>query len=201
MCTKAQKSDNSHSDISTGVIIEGVSYFLLVRGWLQTMAQVFLWTTPRSLSTAMERSIRQLDTVEVLYEPHSSALHYQDGSLRPHPTAHFQSTRERILLLARKLRATNSHLFIREMAYRCFPEPYVTGEFTKFKHTFLIRHPVAVGTSLQKVWSVYDEDHAQTPFHTPTIGFEELWRMYEAVSTIDPYPLIITADDLLSYPR
>ena len=163
------------------------------------MAHVFLWTTPRSISTAVERSIRQLDTVEVLYEPHMSALDYQDGSLRHHGTTQFQSTRERILSLARKLRATNGHLFVREMAYRCFPEPYVTGEFAKFKHTFLIRHPVAVGTSLQKAWSAYGEH--QTPFHTPTIGFEELWRMYEAVSTIDPYPLIITADDLLSYPR
>ena len=37
--------------------------------------RVLLWSAPRSMSTAFERSIRELDGVKVIHQPHSMAYY------------------------------------------------------------------------------------------------------------------------------
>ena len=79
---------------------------------------------------------------------------------------------------------------------RCFT---LQGEFAHFKHTFLIRHPMSVALSFQKVMKAHQ---TRVPFFTETLGFEVLDRAYEVVkSSIDENPIIISAEDLLSQPR
>ena len=76
------------------------------------MVLVFLWCVPRSGSTVFERSIRELEGVKVMYEPHQSACYYgpdrvyqytryfEDGRARVEPTATYEATKRKIISLA-----------------------------------------------------------------------------------------------------
>ena len=98
--------------------------------------------------------------------------------------------------MARKI---YQHLFIKEMAYYVtgrYHEYIIEGDFARFKHTFLIRNPEAVGLSwYRSVMSCHDDR-----FTCPdTLGFEAMYCLYEAVKSKDPAPL--ATEDLFSHPR
>ena len=42
---------------------------------LQPLTRVILWSAPRCLSTVFERSVRELPSVKVIYEPHQGAFY------------------------------------------------------------------------------------------------------------------------------
>ena len=175
---------------------------------------VILWCTPRSGSTAFERSIRELEGVKALYEPHQSAFYYgpdrvykhthyhKDGRARVEPTATFEATRKKIISLAEECgNGDYQHLFIKDVPYYITGkyQDYTQGGFAQFKHTFLIRKPLPVVFSWHKAM---EECKGDWPFDPKEIGFEEVYDMYETVrSTIDPNPLVIDAEDLFSHPR
>ena len=113
----------------------------------------------------------------------------------------FEAKREEILSLTRPLEGYK-HAFVKDMAYFVAGryEEYTSGEFVNFKHTFLIRHPKTVAESFQKVMNSFENE--EVPFHTETLGFEEVDKMYKAVKrNIDPNPTVVCAEDLLSTPR
>ena len=43
---------------------------------LLTRTRVLLWSAPRCLSSVFERSVRELSSVKVIYEPHQAAYYY-----------------------------------------------------------------------------------------------------------------------------
>ena len=159
------------------------------------MARVFLWSCHRCASTAVERSIRELDKVKVIHEPNCFAFFCEDGSLRKDETV-FEDKRKYILSHS-ELSDGYEHIFIKDLAYyvRGSFEQYTEGAFTTFKHTFLIRDPMAVASSMQRM----SKAEGRVPFFTDTLGFEELYNMYEIVKTNKP--TIISAEDLFDHPR
>ena len=174
--------------------------------------RVILWSLPRSASTVFERSIRELEGVKVLHEPHQNAyaygpdrvyphtLYHEDGTARVEPTATYEATKKKIISLAEECGDGDyQHLFIKEFPRYITPgrhSEYVQGCFAQFKHTFLIRHPLPVMQSWHK---------AQVACHwqvEPDLDYTEVYGMYETVrSTVDPNPLVIDAEDLFSHPR
>ena len=101
--------------------------------------QVILWSLPRSGSTAFERSIRELQKVKVLHEPHQSAfysgperlyqhtLYNEDGRPWDVPTATFEATRRTISsLVEEREKEENQHLFIKDISY------YITGKYDEY---------------------------------------------------------------------
>ena len=50
---------------------------------MEPPTRAILWTAPRCLSSAIERSVRELRGVKVLYEPHHDAFYY--GPERRYP--------------------------------------------------------------------------------------------------------------------
>ena len=180
--------------------------------------RVVLWALPRSGSTVFERSIRELEKVKVLHEPHQNAFYYGPDRLYPsisaiyphtfhyedgvEPAATFEATRKKIISLGEECeKGDYQHLFIKDLSYYIAGRysEYVQGGLAQFKHTFLIRHPLAVGLSLHRAIL---ECPGEWTFEPQELGVKELYTMYETVrSTIDPDPLVIDAEDLSSRPR
>ena len=78
---------------------------------------------------------------------------------------------------------------------------YVEGDFSSFKHTFLIRNPKSVGLSMQKIRRTYEE-RADGNFHfLNTLGFEELFRVYRCVKDNSANPIVVAAEHLQTNPR
>ena len=87
-------------------------------------------------------------------------------------------------------------VFIKDMAYYVEGryDDYIQGQFTSFKHTFLIRHPRKSTISKYKVCQ-----EGGLLFSYP--GIRQLYELYTVVQQIDPNPLVLDADDLLENPK
>ena len=98
--------------------------------------RVILWSVPRGGSTAFERSIRELEGVKVLHEPHQSAFYYgpdrvyqythfyENGKARLELAATFEATRKKIISLAEECgNGDYQHLFIKDICY------YIAGKW------------------------------------------------------------------------
>ena len=160
------------------------------------MARVILWSSHRCLSTVFERSILELPGVKVVHEPLSSTLFEDDIRVKEDADSLFEDKRN--LILQQCQGEEYEHIFVKDMGYAISGRynEYVEGDFADFKHTFLIRHPMNVAFSLQRVLSKLG-----TSCHTKSLGFEDLYNTYETVKSIDANPVVISAEDLLKNPR
>ena len=165
--------------------------------------RVIMWSAPRCLSSAFERSVRELKTVKVLYEPHQEAFWYgpERKSDANHPTAEdivpgatFQDADQKLLTTYHGYDAVfaKNHAFYVEGRY----EDYIEGVFSRFKHTFIIRHP------LKSISSCYRAcKKSGFTFLPSEAGFRQLNEFFQVVKKVDPSPVVVDADDLLARPR
>ena len=159
---------------------------------------IFLWCHPRSVSSVFERSIRELKGVKVFYEAHNCA--YYQGEInkpesQPENPITFESVDEKLLQPYPEYDA----VFIRDHAYfiKGRYKKYISGEFSSFKHTFLIRDP-------RKSFHSFIRLSKEAGFHIipEEYGFREVYDMYKVIKEgIDPNPVIVDADDLLNNPK
>lgn len=139
---------------------------------------VFLWAHPRSMSTALERVMRERGDFDCLHEPF---LHYYylekcsrrlpQFDARPgHPTT-YAGTRDWILE-----RAEQSPVFAKDMSYYVMPELLDDVEFCRrVEHCFLVRDP------RRSILSYYRLDPALS---LDEIGLEAQWRHLEGLRRI-----------------
>ena len=166
--------------------------------------RIFLWSAPRSLSTAFERSIRELEKVKVINEPYEYPYYF--GPERKDdlfsdaypdkfdPKATFESVRNKITAQCDGYDV----VFVKEMAYHVEGRYSLAVAGSAFKHTFLIRDPRKAVISLYKV----HKDIGLLANLTPSVaGFCPLYELYQKVQEVDPNPLVIDADDLLENPK
>lgn len=151
---------------------------------------IVLWTTPRSVSTAFDRMMRERGDFTVLTEPFSVAYYFgpQRRSERfpaSEPDATFHS------ILVEVVNAP-SPLFVKDMAYHF--EPLIdTGALARFRNSFLIRDPLSALPSLASHWPDFTEDEA---------GYAALHRTFDVVAELTgTVPTTIDADDLLADPN
>ena len=167
--------------------------------------RVVLWSAPRSMSSVFERSIRELQDVKVIYEPHQKAYYYgpernfKTDSDYPTPSeldpaATFQAADEKLLQPYEGYRAVfiKTHAYFVEGNYKY----YTKGRFSHMKHTFLIRNPNKSIPSLIKARKLCDFSNTGDDN-----GIEQLYNMYKTVQLVCPSPVVIDADDLLANPR
>ncbi len=139
---------------------------------------IILWAHPRSMSTAIERIMRERGDFDCLHEPF---LHYyyiersEKGlphfdSEQEHPTS-YAATRDLILQRARQ-----SPVFAKDMSYYVIPEILEDDEFCRCaRHCFLIRNP------LRSIMSYYRLDHTVS---LPEIGIEAQWRHFDGLRSL-----------------
>ena len=169
--------------------------------------QIFLWSVPRGLSTAFERSVRELENVKVLHEPYQDPYYFgpqRKGDFllntypdRIDPEATYENIGKRITTQYDEYDA----VFAKNMAF--FIEGDYSDEVIKertFKHTFLIRDPKKTVVSLYKAFK--NTSHGLlTSLTTSVAGFRPLYDLYQKVQEVDPNPVVIDADDLLENPK
>ncbi len=168
--------------------------------------RVALWSAPRCVSTAVERSIMEVENSKVYHEPYSKAhyfgperlnLRYKDHSIDP--TATFKSLTQNLLKEHNGIEV----VFVKNLAY------YVAEHFAdilangmdKFKHSFLIRDPrlsipalyqMSVSTQLTG-WDYFDPKES---------GFREIYDLYHFLTKeLGEVPIVMDADDLLDNPE
>ena len=170
--------------------------------------RVFLWATPRSLSTAFTRAIVNLDGCEVLLEPywygHVSLWGLQiSRSLLSHPPDQMLLSVEKTSTFIHEKSAKSKFVFCKEIAKDFGLDPgYLKDEkLDGFQHTFLLRHPEKPLPSIVDIYAeVFPEDkNIDFSFE---YGFRQLYEVYEFASRhFHTSPIVISADDLIADPE
>ena len=131
---------------------------------------IILWAHPRSMSTALERVMRERGDFECLHEPF---LHYYYLEREKKELAHFDSeaghpvtyaeTRDMVLT-----QAESSPVFAKDMSYYVIPELLDDETFCRrVRHCFLIRNP------LRSIMSYYKLD---PNLSCDEIGLQAQWQ-------------------------
>jgi hypothetical protein len=134
-----------------------------------------LWGAPRTVSTAFERMMRERGDHEVVFEPF--AAHYcfsaerrsarLDGEVGPRAEHHRDAILDDLLR-----RAADRPVFIKDMAYHvahCADEAFLS----RFRHTFIVRHPRFSLPSLARIWPDFTCEEA---------GFGAARRLFDLVT-------------------
>ena len=141
---------------------------------------IILWAHPRSMSTAIERVMRERGDLDCLHEPFLHYYYLERSGGKPLP--HFDSeqdhpvgyveTRDMILQ-----RAEQAPVFAKDMSYYVVPEILQDHDFCRrVRHCFLIRNP------LRSIMSYYrlDPDLA-----LDEIGIEAQWQHLRGLQQLD----------------
>jgi len=160
-----------------------------------------LWATPRSTSTAFEWMMRMRGDMACFHEPFGEPWYMGDDALAPRLTA--DSPRKPGLnystVLDKIKNAAEKHtVFSKDMPQ--FSEHLWDDEFLdQFEHSFLIRDPAKVLSSLQRS---YDKAGDHEGFTAQEIGFAEQRRLFDLLTAKHgKAPVVIDSDDLLRDPH
>ncbi|XP_028412803.1 uncharacterized protein LOC114535697 [Dendronephthya gigantea] len=172
----------------------------------KNVRKVFLWTAPRCVSTAFERTIMNLKNGKIFHEPYSFAYYFgpQRKSNRYskdpiQPKATFDEVSKNLMAEYEG----KEFIFSKDMAY------YLDGNYDilrqkslgEYKHTFLIRNPTKSVPSLYRA-SINSKKTGWDYFDPEEVGFRQLLELYEfVVNELDSSPVIVDADDLLENPE
>ncbi len=139
---------------------------------------IILWAHPRSMSTAIERVMRERGDFDCLHEPflhyyylerNDKVLPYFENS-ENHPTG-YAGIRDMILR-----RARHAPVFAKDMSYYVMPELLDDVEFCRrVRHCFLIRDP------WRAIMSYYKLDNTLS---LAEIGLEAQWRHFEGLRAL-----------------
>lgn len=157
-----------------------------------------LWATPRSTSTAFEWAMSHRGDMTCFHEPYNEAFYYgedrridryfvADPELKTTPGLTISSVYNKLVTLAR-----SEQVFIKDFAYSIMHA--ADDEFLNaHTHTFLIRDPEKVLTSMHSRWP--DITLAE-------IGFEDLHTLFKRVADKEGItPVILDSDELLERPE
>ncbi|MEM7427190.1 MAG: sulfotransferase family protein [Pseudomonadota bacterium] len=154
-----------------------------------------LWATPRSTSTAFEWMMRMRGDMACFHEPFGEAWYQGDDAMWPRletdsprqPGLNYDTVLARLTAAAEK-----RPVFSKDMPQ--FTDHLWTDEFLNtFQHSFLIRDPSKVLTSVHRNWP---------HFVMREIGFVELRDLFDRISDRQGGPApVIDSDDLLEDPH
>ncbi len=153
-----------------------------------------LWATPRSTSTAFEWMMRQRGDFACRHEPFGEAW-YQGEDLR-WPRATVETRRTPGLSFASVWRdlqaaAETGPVFIKDFPHH-IKHMWDDAFLDRFMHSFLIRDPAKVLTSMFKHWENFD---------LVETGFVEQRELFDRIAQRDgAVPPVIDSDDLLEAP-
>lgn len=154
-----------------------------------------LWSHPRSMSTAMERIMRERGDLDCAHEPFMYDYYINRGvRVMPHFDVQDDHPKSyaaiRDMLLAR---ADKQPVFIKDMSYYVMPHILKDEIFCdRLVNLFLIRNPVA------SILSYFKLDPDVT---SDEIGIEQQWRHYQALVDRGQTPCVIEAEAVRQDPR
>lgn len=157
-----------------------------------------LWATPRSTSTAFEWVMSNRGDMDCFHEPYNEAFYYgldrrhdryflADVALQPTAGLTIASTHDKLQRLT-----ADGRVFIKDFAYSIIH--MADDQFLDaFIHTFLIRDPAKVITSMHSRWP---------DINLAEIGFEDLHTLFKRVADREGRaPVVVDSDELLQSPQ
>ncbi len=154
-----------------------------------------LWGAPRTVSTAFERMMRERGDHEVVFEPFAAHYYFStdrrssrfDGEVAPERSHDFDAILDHLLGIARA-----RQVFVKDMAYHVVHR--ADDRFlSRFRHTFIVRHPRFALASLARIWPDFTHEEA---------GFSALRHLFELVAEREGRPPpVIDGEDLLADPQ
>eukprot|EP00794_Sanderia_malayensis_P010752 gene10752-11902_t len=168
--------------------------------------RIFLWTAPRCVSTAFERSIMEVENSKIFHEPFSKAYYFGPERISPrykHQSPDANSTYKSISKRLRKELDGVELVFSKDMAY-CIDEHFfdvIIDGLHHFKHSFLIRDPRKALPSLYRA-SVNKQLTGWDYFDPIEAGFQQMYDLFQfIVNRLGETPVVVDADDLLENPE
>lgn len=154
---------------------------------ISDMAPVFLWATPRSVSTAFERVMKNSAELHALHEPFTDAYYFgperKSSRYGERDAQDFIADREAIEASIRD-RPPHSRAFVKELAFQ--GEPYVSDHMLRTSHQLVItRQPAAVYASLSRLKPDFTEDE---------FGFTALRRLVDRLDNMGRNALVMDGD-------
>ena len=157
-----------------------------------------LWATPRSTSTAFERVMSNRGDLRCFHEPYNEAYYYGEDRRNDR---YFRADPDLSVRAGLTIRGVHTELcalaeseavFVKDFAYSI--SHMADDDFlSTFTHTFLIRHPEKMITSMHARWP----DLALSE-----VGFDDLHTLYRRVRDLTgEAPLVIDSDELLAAPE
>lgn len=157
-----------------------------------------LWATPRSTSTAFEWAMANRGDMECFHEPYNEAFYYgedrridryfiADPKLTHRKGLTLESVHQSMLDLAAR-----DSVFIKDFAYSII---HLADQkfLDAFTHTFLIRDPEKVITSMHSRWN---------NIALGEIGFEDLHTLFNRIADQQgSAPPLLDSDELLASPQ
>lgn len=157
---------------------------------------IALWTHPRSLSTAIERVMRERGDLTCFHEPfmYDYYIHRQvrvmpHFDVMPNHPRSYEEVRDMILAAADK-----GPVFLKDMAYYLVPRLFSDREFAdRLTHSFLMRSPI------KSIVSYYKLDPELT---MEEVGLEALAALYDWAQARDERrPPLLDAEAVLEDPK
>jgi hypothetical protein len=147
-----------------------------------------LWSHPRSMSTAMERMMRERGDLDCAHEPfmydyyvHRAIRVMPHFDVRPDHPVSYAEIRDHLIA-----RAAQGPVFFKDMSYYVMPHILSDAVFAPhLVNLFLIRDPVTSITSYHKL------DPEVT---LEEIGLEAQWRHYSALKAAGGRPVVLRAE-------
>jgi Sulfotransferase domain len=159
------------------------------------MKILVLWATPRSTSTAFEWMMRSRGDMSCFHEPFGEAWHLGEDALWPRIKS--DSPRTKGLTFDSvwqdlQAAAVKGPVFSKEFPH--YTDHMWTDKFlSHFNHSFLIRDPAKVATSMYTNWP---------DFLLKEIGFVEQRELFDrCCDDLGKVPPVIDSDDLLKNPQ
>ncbi len=160
----------------------------------QKGAPIFLWATPRSVSTAFERVMKNSPELEVVHEPFTDAYYFgpdrRSSRYGDRDPAEFMADPIEIENSIRNCRP-GKRTFVKELAFQ--GEPYVSNAMlSEAQHLIITRHPAAVYASLIKLKPDFTEEE---------FGFTALKNLYKRLKNMGIDPIVIDVDVFRAEPE
>lgn len=149
-----------------------------------------LWSHPRSMSTAMERVMRERGDLDCAHEPFMYDYYVHRGvrvmphfDVRPDHPVSYAAIRDHLIA-----RSEKGPVFFKDMSYYVMPHILDDAVFAeRLVDAFLIRDPVASITSYHKLDPEVTLDE---------IGLEAQWKHYSALRAAGRTPVVIRAESV-----
>ena len=177
------------------------------------VVRTVMWSPPRSLSTTVERALIENKDIHVLHEPFGTPYYWSSeaGSSRESTDARSSETYETVARRVFHDPTPNGQHFVfsKNLSYyfapHCVPklQELLGEQYTKARHSFMIRHPAKAISSLYYKSCIDNEKTGYTHFDPAEAGFtamQALMEYFDAHPECPPY-CIIDADDLLEDPE
>ena len=137
----------------------------------------FVWSVPRSLSTAFERCFKDRPDFEIIHEPYAECYHY--GPTRKsdrYGELEEQSKFTQTEALGRFNVVNTANCLVKDLCFQA--EPYVTDEqLAEWRNAVLLRHPYSVAKSLFNL---------KPDFNEQELGFSELQKVVNRLGYVPP---------------